>query len=80
MKLMKKGKKSTRNSKKTICYNCGKTGHFKVDCFKKKNDNRVRTKDAIKNKKKELYNKKGKRAMAATWSDKDELAMLSKRI
>ena len=65
MKLRKKGKKSTKNSKEPVCYNYGKIGHFEADCFKKKNDDRARTKDVVNNKKKELYNKKEKRVMAA---------------
>ena len=29
MKMRKKGKKPTRNNKKPVCYNYGKTGHYK---------------------------------------------------
>ena len=72
MKLKKKDKKLTRNNEEPVYYNCDKIGHFKVDCFKKEKDDRARTKDAVKSKKKELYNKKGKRAMVATWSDEDD--------
>ena len=35
MKLKKKGKKPMNNNKEPTCYNCGKSGHFKADCFKK---------------------------------------------
>lgn len=70
MKLKKKGKKPTKNNKELTCYNCGKTGHFIADYFKKKKDDK--TKEAVKGKKKEFYNKKGKRTMAAAWTDEDE--------
>ena len=67
MKLRKKSKKLTKNSEEPIYYNCGKTGHFKVDCFKKKNDDKFKNKEKeeVKGKKKKFYDKKGKRAMAA---------------
>ena len=56
MKLRKKGKKPMKNNKEPTCYNCGKSGHFKADCFKKKKDDKTRTKEEVKSKKKELYN------------------------
>ena len=62
VKLREKGKKSMKNNKEPICYNCGKIGHFKDDCFKKKKDDKFKEKDANKVKKKKFY-KKGKRAM-----------------
>ena len=65
MKLRKKGKKPMKNNKEPTCYNYGKLGHFKTDCFKKKKDNKLKEKDADKGKKKKFYSKKGKRAMAA---------------
>ena len=59
-----------KNNKEPICYNCGKSGHFKADCFKKKKDEKLKGKDADKGKKKKSH-KKGKRAMAAAWSNED---------
>ena len=44
-------------------------GDFKAECFKKKKDDRVRTKEVVKEKRKTF--KKGKRAMAAAWSNED---------
>ena len=73
MKMREKDKKSTKNSKDLVCYNCGKTGHFKADCFKKKKDDKIRTNEAVKGKKKEFYNKKGKRAMTAAWTDEEDV-------
>ena len=74
MKMRKKGKKPTRNNKEPVCYNCGKSGHYKADWVKKKNDDRAKNKEkeAVKGKKKKFYNKKGKRAIVAIWSDKDD--------
>ena len=74
MKMRKKGKKPTKNNKEPVYYNCGKTGHYKADCFKKKNDDRAKNKEkkAVKGKKKKFFNKKEKRAMAAVWSDEDD--------
>ena len=70
IKLRKKDKKTTKhNNKEPIFYNCGKSSHFKVDCFKKKKDEKPKEKEAIKEKKKSY--KKGKRGMAAAWSDED---------
>ena len=69
VKLREKYKKAKKhNNKEPICYNCGKSGHIKADCFKKKKDEKP--KEAIKEKKKKSY-KKGKRAMAAAWSHED---------
>ena len=64
VKLREKRKKAKKhNNKEPIYYNCGKLGHFKADCFKKKKDEKPKEKEAIKEKKKTY--KKGKRAMAA---------------
>ena len=46
----------------------------------RKNDDIARTKDTVKNKKKELYNKKEKRVMAATWSDEDDSSSESSEV
>lgn len=71
IKLRKKDKKSTKNNnKEPICYNCDKSSHFKADCFKKKKDEKPKEKEADKGKKKKSH-KKGKRGMAAAWSDED---------
>ena len=70
MKMRKKGKKTMKNNKEPTCYNCGKSGHFKTDYFKKKKYDKLKEKDADKGKKKKFH-KKGKRAMVAAWSDKD---------
>ena len=59
----KRKKAKKHNNKEPICYNCGKSGHFKDDCFKKKKDEKPKEKEAVKEKKKKSY-KKGKRAMA----------------
>ena len=60
IKLREKGKKSTKhNNKEPICYNYGKSSHFKANCFKKKKDENPKEKEAIKEKKKKSY-KKGK--------------------
>ena len=67
MKLRKKGKKPMKNNKEPTCYNCGKSGHFKTDYFKKKKDDKLKKKDADKKK----FYKKGKRAMVAAWSNED---------
>ena len=40
--MRKKCKKPTKNSKKPTYYNCDKTGYFKVECFKKKKDDKMR--------------------------------------
>ena len=60
MKMRKNGKKPTRNNKKHVYYSCGKIGHYKADCFKKKNDDRDKNKEkeAVKGKKKKCFNKK----------------------
>ena len=72
MKLRKKGKKSVKSNKEPTYYHCGKKGHFKVDCFKLKNDDKAKNKDAVKEKKKKkFFSKNGKRAMVAAWSDED---------
>ena len=38
------------NNKEPICYNCGKSGYFKADCFKKKKDEKPKEKEAVKEK------------------------------
>ena len=79
VKLREKRKKVKKhNSKEPICYNCGKTSHFKADCFKKKKDEKPKQKETIKEKKKKSY-KKGERAMVATWSDEDASSNKSSR-
>ena len=67
--MRKKSKKPTNNSKEAICYNYGKIGHFKADCFKKMKDDKAREKEVTKGKKKMFY--KEKKVMAAAWSDED---------
>ena len=68
VKLREKSKKAKKhNNKEPICYNCGKSGHFKADCFKKKKDEKLKEKEAVKEKRKTY--KKGKRVMMAGWSD-----------
>ena len=47
MKLRKKGKKPMKNNKETTCYNYGKLGHLKADCFKKKKDDKLKEKDVV---------------------------------
>ena len=64
IKIRKKGKRPMKNNKEPTCYNCGKSGHFKADCFKKKKDEKLKEKDADKGKKKKSH-KKGKRVMVA---------------
>ena len=66
------------NNKEPICYNCGKSGHFKADCFKKKKDEKLKEKEADKGKKKKSH-KKEKRAMAVAWSDEDVSSNKSSR-
>ena len=71
IKLREKGKKTMKhNNKEPICYNCGKSGHFKADCFKKKKDEKPKEKETVKEKKKKSY-KKEKRSMTVAWSDED---------
>ena len=59
MKLRKKGKKPMKNNKEPICYNCGKSGHFNVDYFKKKKDEKPKEKEAVKRKGRPTRKKKG---------------------
>ena len=65
MQMRKKGKRPIKNSKEPLYYNYGKIGHFKVDYFKKKKDEKAKEKHATRGKKKMVYKKKGKKAMAA---------------
>ena len=70
VKLRGKHKKAKKhNNKEPIYYNCGKSGHFKADFLKKKKDEKPKEKEVVKEKKKTY--KKGKRAIAAAWSDED---------
>ena len=69
-----------KNNKEPTYYNCSKSGHFKADCFKKKNDDKFKEKDADKRKKKKFYNKKGKRVMAVAWSDEDDSSSESSEV
>ena len=60
VKLREKRKKAKKhNNKEPICYNCGKSGHFKADCFKKKKDEKHKEKEAVKKKGRPTRKKKG---------------------
>ena len=59
VKLREKHKKAKKhNNKEPICYNCGKSGHFKADCFKKKKDEKPKKK-LLKRKGRPTRKKKG---------------------